>query len=35
MEATLKKSTRKHKKFMLEFPDKTIHFGDDRYQDYT
>ncbi len=29
-------STRKYKKFMLITPDnKKIHFGDNRYEDYT
>lgn len=32
----IKKSTRKNKKFMvLDEKNKWIHFGDDRYQDYT
>jgi len=28
------KSTRKNKKYMAVFKDKTVHFGDDRYQQY-
>ena len=39
----LSKSTRKNKKFMMEYfhdkkeqkPFKTVHFGDNRYQDFT
>ena len=37
----LSKSTRKHKKFMIKFinpltnKENTVHFGDDRYLDYT
>lgn len=27
-------STRKHKKYMVKFNDKWIHFGDERYQHY-
>jgi hypothetical protein len=35
MEVVLKKSTRKHKKWMMDFGNNKVHFGDDRYQDYT
>ena len=31
----IKKSTRKHKKYQTVYNGKTIHFGDDRYEDYT
>lgn len=32
----LSPSNRKHKKFMIELPDgDAVHFGDDRYEDFT
>ena len=31
----IKKSDRKHKKLAVKVDDKYIHFGDDRYDDYT
>ena len=31
----LKPSNRKHKKYMVLFNNEWIHFGDNRYQDYT
>ena len=32
----LEKSNRKNKKYKVTLPDsKTVHFGDDRYEDYT
>lgn len=31
---TLKKSTRIHKKYMVYYKDKWVHFGDNRYQHY-
>lgn len=31
---TFKKSTRKHKKYMVQYKDGWIHFGDTRYQHY-
>ena len=31
----LEKSTRKHKKFMVKVKNKTVHFGDDRFSDFT
>lgn len=34
IEYIIKKSTRKYKKYMAVFKDKTIHFGDNRYQQY-
>jgi hypothetical protein len=34
MDYEIKKSTRKYKKYMAVFKDKTIHFGDNRYQQY-
>jgi len=35
IEAYLKKSNRKNKKYMIKIENKTIHFGDNRYDDYT
>lgn len=32
---TISKSNRKNKKFQAKMGDKTIHFGDSRYEDYT
>jgi len=34
MSYVIMKSTRKHKKYMAVFKDKTIHFGDNRYEQY-
>ena len=34
MKYDIKKSTRKFKKYMAVFRDKTIHFGDNRYEQY-
>ena len=32
---TIRKSTRKHKKYEADVDGRKIHFGDDRYEDYT
>lgn len=34
MKYILLQSTRKHKKYMAVFETKTVHFGDNRYQQY-
>lgn len=31
----MKKSNRKHKKYMINYNGKWIHFGDNRYSDFT
>jgi len=33
--SNLQPSSRKHKKFVVTYAGKDIHFGDSRYQDYT
>ena len=35
MDIILEKSKRKNKKWMVKVNNETIHFGDDRYEDYT
>ena len=30
----IKKSTRAHKKYMIKYKDRWVHFGDNRYQQY-